>query len=96
LRDSDTHFGEIVDDDVENLTVTIQKGGGRSESFSLLNEEVAMRKDLDSDGLQTDAGLITADSLRTETNNLVNDILNDDIVEPLTGTTTVERNRHSS
>jgi len=91
LKDTDKHFGTIVSDDVENFTVTIQKDGGRSETFSLLNEEVAMRKDLENDELRTDSGLITAYSLRSEANELANDILDDQIVEPVTGTANVER-----
>ena len=91
LKDSEKHFGTIVSDDVENFTVTIQKDGGRSETFSLLNEEVAMRKDLESDKLRTDSGLITARSLRNEANELANDIFDQQIVEPLTGTANVER-----
>ena len=91
LKDRDTHFGTIVSDDVEDFTVTIQKDGGRSETFSLLNEEVAMRKDLDSDELRTDAGLITARSLRSEANDLANDILDQEIVEPVTGTANVKK-----
>lgn len=91
LKDTDKHFGTIVSDDVENFTVTIQKDGGRSETFSLLNEEVAMRKDLESDELRTDSGLITADSLRSEANELANDIFDQQIVEPISGTTNVER-----
>ena len=90
-RSSEIHFGEFVSDEVENLTVTIEKGGGRKETFSLLNEEVAMRKDLDSEELRTDSGLITADELRKETNDLMNEILEEQIVEPLTGTNNVER-----
>jgi hypothetical protein len=91
LKDREKHFGTIVSDDVENFTVTIQKDGGRSETFSLLNEEVAMRKDLESDKLRTDSGLITAGSLRSEANELANDILDDQIVEPVTGTANVKR-----
>lgn len=89
--DRETHFGEILSDDVNDFTVTIEKGGGRSETFSLLNEEVAMRKDLDSDDLNTESGLITANSLRRETNTLVNDILNQQIMESLRGLASVER-----
>lgn len=91
LKDTDKHFGTIVSDDVENFTVTIQKDGGRSETFSLLNEEVAMRKDLESDKLRTDSGLITANSLRSEANELANDILDQQVVEPVSGTVNVER-----
>ncbi|WP_276301966.1 hypothetical protein [Halorussus lipolyticus] len=91
LKENEKHFGEIVSDDVENFSVTIQKDGGGSETFSLLNEEIAMRKDLDTDDLHTASGLITADSLRAEVNKLANDILNQQIVEPLTGTTNVKR-----
>ena len=91
LKDRDTHFGTIVGNDVEDFTVTIQKDGGRSETFSLLNEEVAMRKDLDSEELRTDSGLITARSLRSEANDLANDILDQQIVEPVTGTANVKK-----
>lgn len=91
LKNTEKHFGTIVSDDVENFTVTIQKDGGRSETFSLLNEEVAMRKDLESDKLRTDSGLITAGSLRNEANKLANDILEDQIVEPIDGTANVKR-----
>lgn len=91
FKDTDKHFGTIVSDDVENFTVNIQKDGGRSETFSLLNEEVAMRKDLENDKLRTDSGLITAGSLRSEANELVNDIFDDQIVKPVTGTANVER-----
>jgi hypothetical protein len=91
LKDTDKHFGTIVSDDVENFTVTIQKDGGRSETFSLLNEEVAMRKDLESDELRTDSGLIATGSLRSEANELANNIFDDQIVEPVTGTANVER-----
>lgn len=91
LKDTNKHFGTIVSDDVENFTVTIQKDGGRSETFSLLNEEVAMRKDLDSEELRTEAGLITARSLRNESNDLANDILDQQIVEPVTGSANVEK-----
>ncbi|MFC7323103.1 hypothetical protein ACFQMF_00765 [Halorubrum rutilum] len=91
LKDTNKHFGTIVSDDVENFTVTIQKDGGRSETFSLLNEEVAMRKDLDSEKLRTEAGLITARSLRNESNDLANDILDQQIVEPVTGSANVEK-----
>lgn len=91
LKDSDKHFGTIVSDDVKDFTVTIQKDGGRSETFSLLNEEVAMRKDLDTEELRTESGLITAHSLRSEANDLTNDILDQRIVEQVTGTANVER-----
>jgi len=91
IKDRGKHFGTIISDGVEDFTVTIQKDGGRSETFSLLNEEVAMRKDLDSDELRTNSGLITAHSLRNEANELANDILDDQIVEPVTGTANVER-----
>lgn len=91
LKDSNKHFGTIVSNDVENFTVTIQKSDDRSETFSLLNEEIAMRKDLKSDELTTDSGLITANSLRSEANTLANDILDQQIIEPITGTTNVKR-----
>lgn len=91
IKSSETHFGELVSDKVENLTVSIEKDGGREETFSLLNEEVAMRKDLDSEELQTDSGLIKADELRSKTNEMMNNILEEEIVEPLSGTTNVER-----
>jgi hypothetical protein len=89
--DSDTQFAEFVDDDVENFTVTIKNDQGRSETFSLMSEEIAMRKDLDNDRLDTVGGLITADELRSEANDLINDIVNTNFVEPLEGATNVER-----
>ncbi|QKY21201.1 hypothetical protein B4589_012755 [Halolamina sp. CBA1230] len=91
FKNSEKHFGTIVGGDVENFSVTIQKDGGRSETFSLLNDEVAMRKDLDSEELRTDSGLITARSLRAESNELANDIFNQQIVESLTGSANVHR-----
>lgn len=90
-KNSDTHFEEFIDEDVENFTVTVQNDQGRNETFSLLSEEIAMRKDLDGESLQKEAGLIASPALRRETNNLVNDIVNTDIVEPLRGDTNVDR-----
>lgn len=89
--DSDRQFAEFVDDDVENFTVTIKNDQGRSETFSLMSDEIAMRKDLDNDRLDTLGGLITADELRGEANELINEIVNTNFVEPLEGTTNVVR-----
>lgn len=90
-KERDTHFASEVSEDVNNMRVTINKGGGRSETFSLLDHEVAMKKDLDDD-LNKQDGLITAQSLRRETNRLFNeDLFNTDIVEEIEGDTTVDR-----
>lgn len=89
-KDEDVHFAEFVSDEVENFTVSIVNDDGRAESFSLFNEEIAMRKDLP-DHLETERGLITADALRRETNSLMNEILDADVVEPLQGSALVSR-----
>lgn len=91
VKDSDNGFGELVSDNVEDMTITTSDGEGHTERFSLLSDEIPMRRDLDSDVLSTSGGLITADALRSQTNDFMNNITPDNIVEDLTGTASVNR-----
>lgn len=78
LKGSDRSFGEIVKDDIEDLTVEIEKDGGGQERFSLLDDELAMRKQLDPHHTQLDGGLPKRNYIARESRKLINDVLDDD------------------
>lgn len=68
-------FAQIVSDPVDDLKVTIKNDQGRDETFSLLDDELSMKKELNPSGHNLDAGLPKNRYISEEMSTLINDIL---------------------
>lgn len=68
-------FAQIVSDPVDDLKVTIKNDQGRDETFSLLDDELSMKKELNPSGHNLDAGLPKNRYLSKEMSSLINEIL---------------------
>ncbi len=81
LKDEEREFVEVVSDEVEEVRAKVVNSGGREETIPLMKDQVAMRRDLTGDGLTYEDGLLTASTLRRETDTLFGDIINPNVVE---------------
>lgn len=68
-------YAEIVSDPVEDLKVTIKNEHGRDETFSLIDDELRMKKELDPRASQLDQGLPKTRYLATACSDVINQAL---------------------
>lgn len=68
-------FAQIVSDPVDDLKVTIKNDQGRDETFSLLDDELSMKKELNPADHNLDAGLPKNRYISREMSSLINEIL---------------------
>jgi hypothetical protein len=75
LQKKDGSFAEVVEDPVEDLTVTIENKDGRAESFSLLEDELKMNKNLDPDQGHLKGGHPKPEYVSSEAQKMVNQVI---------------------
>jgi hypothetical protein len=75
LQKKDGSFAEVVEDPVEDLTVTIENKDGRSESFSLLDDELKMKKKLEPNQGQLKGGHPKSGYVSSEAQKMVNQVI---------------------
>ncbi|OYR58758.1 hypothetical protein DJ83_14500 [Halorubrum ezzemoulense] len=86
LRDGGS-YAEIVSDSVEDLKVTVKNQHGRDETFSLIEDELRMKKELDPRAGHLDEGLPKTDYLSTACSDTINQALPQGEVKTLDHTT---------
>lgn len=87
LKRDDGSFTEIVDDPVEDFSVTITNEHGRDETFSLLEDELKMKKELDPSSGQLSGGHPKTDYIAKESVRMINSATPDFHVRRLSHTT---------
>lgn len=83
LRGKDGTFAELVEDNVGDLKVQIEKEHGGNETFSLLEDELRMTKRLEWDDLDLYEGLPITQSIAYQARTYINEVLDQDIVESI-------------
>lgn len=83
LQKKDGSFAEVVTDPVEDLTVTIENENGRDETFSLLDDELKMRKELDPAPGYLDGGHPKSEYVASEARKMINSVLPSDLTKDL-------------
>ena len=83
LENDHHNFATVVSDDVSDLKVTIENEQGRNETFSLLDDELKMRKVLQPDSSELQNGLPTTEYVSSEMCTVVNDLYNQSVVQTL-------------
>ncbi|WP_137287442.1 hypothetical protein [Halorussus salinisoli] len=83
LQGTDGTFAELVNDDVSDLKVQVEKETGGMETFSLLEDNLRMTKRIERDDLRLYEGLPTTQSIARHARAYINQVLDSDIVEPI-------------
>lgn len=83
LQGTDGTFAELVEDNVGDLKVQVEKEHGGKETFSLLEDNLRMTKRIERDDLRLYEGLPTTQSIARHARAYINEVLDTDIVEPI-------------
>ncbi|GAA0648866.1 hypothetical protein [Salarchaeum japonicum] len=83
LKKDNGSFAEIVQGPVEDLTITIEKENGRDETFSVMDEELRMKKELEPSSRQLSGGHPKTDYISKAAVNVINDVTPNRIVKRL-------------
>jgi len=83
LQQNDGAFSEVVTDPVEDLTVTIENENGRDETFSLLDDELKMRKELEPAPGHLDGGHPKPGYMASEAMKMINSVIPSQLTQDL-------------
>lgn len=83
IKGKDGTFAELVEDNVGDLKVQVEKDHGGKETFSLLEDNLRMTKRLEWEDLELYEGLPTTQSIAHHARTYINEVLDQDIVEPI-------------
>lgn len=84
IKGTDQHnFTKVVADWVNDMNVTIKNENGREETFSLMEEEFNMKKELDPSPQHLDGGLPTPDYVCRQSCTVINQVLPDELTSDL-------------
>ena len=83
LQKKDGSFAEVVEDPVEDLTVTIENENGRDESFSLLDDKLKMKKELEPNPGQLKGGHPKSSYVSSEAQRMINQVIPSSLTKDL-------------